>query len=624
MTSNCIAIDLKQPINDVCRKAFGHWKTVVFSVVMLLVSTTQLSAQEESLANRYFDQGEYEKALSIYLDLYKSNNSPFYYQRITKSYIALDDLDEAISFIKRSRKKSRGLTLQQDVDLVFIYRKMEDDKSAEKETESLINYIAKNPTRAQSVTRLLSEKGLYDISLRAYEAAEKANPNLRLTYQKSMVYAELGQLKDMYNSYVAMVEESPGYLTTVKSLMSRSLSTDPDDEYNEHVKATLLKRIQKTDNDELVDLLIHVFMHENNYPGALRQAIARDKRTGGNQNQVFSLGRLSAEQGNFKSAFEAFDYIIERKPPSDYVDVATVERLKTRKLELDQTPKQVDYEQLAKDIRRVLNMNDWRWPFSPLALTLAEIDAYVLDNVGDAIKHLKKIQDIPRIPDKLQIESRLLLGDIYLFHGKYTNALLAYTQAEKLAGDQPLGDEAKFRSGRVSYFQADFDYALSTFDVLKSSTSKHTANNAMKLSLLIRENTMLDTSYEAMTRFAQADLKYHRKLYEESLRELRLLSDDFPNHSLQDEILFLKAKIQRDKMQFEEAVVTLENMLERFPDGILADEALLMLGVIYSEELGQLDKAQNAFEILITDFPNSYYVSEARRRYRELRGDINF
>lgn len=614
------SIDVKQWFYNSSFK----WKTLVLPMFFLMVSATQISAQEEKLANRYFEQGEYEKALSIYLDLYKNNTSPFYYQRITKSYIALDDLDEAVNFVKRSRKKTRGLTLQQDVDLVFLYRKKEDEKSAEKETESLINYIASNPTRAQSVTRLLSEKGLFDVSLRAYEAAEKANPNIRLTYQKSMVYAELGQLKNMYNSYVAMVEESPGYLTTVKSLMSRSLSTDPDDEYNEHVKATLLKRIQKTDNDELVDVLIHVFMHENNYPGALRQAIARDKRTGNNQNQVFSLGRLSAEKGDYKTAYEAFDHILERKPPSEYADVATVERLKTQKLELDKTPNTAHYEQLSKDIKRVLNMNDWRWPYSPLALTLAEIDAYVLNHASDAIKHLKRIEDLPRMPEKLQIESRLLLGDIYLFHGKYTNALLAYAQAEKLAGDQPLGDEAKFRSGRVSYFQADFTYALSTFDVLKSSTSKHTANNAMKLSLLIHENTMLDTSYEAMTRFAQADLKYHRKLYEESLRELRLLNDDFPNHSLQDEILFLKAKIQRDKLQFEEATVSLENMLERFPDGILADEALLMLGVIYSEELGQPDKAQNAFEILMTDFPNSYFVSEARRRYRELRGDINF
>ncbi len=599
-----------------------RWVSSFILVCVVMVT----HGQEDKLANRYYEQGDYEKALDIYLDVYKKNPSPFFYQRITNSYIAIEAFDDAIGFVKKDMRKRRGASTLQQVDLIFLHRKNEDDKNAQKSIDQLLDDVVDQPGRVQTVARLLSDKGLYDVALKAYETAEKSNPNMRLTYQKAQIYAELGQLEDMYDSYIGLIEESAGYLATVKNLFSRSLSKDPNDPQNEYVKASLIKRIQKNSNENLADVLIHVFMHEENFSGALKQAIARDRRRGGDEHAILRLGMISAEKGDYETAYQAFDYIIERKPASSYNQVATVERLKTRKIELDNTPNTPasEYDELAKDARAILDMNQWMHPITELALTLADVEAFHRGNHKAAIADLNRLDDTPRISERVRIQGKLLLGDINLFAGKYLNARLAYAQAEKLAGDQPLGDEAKLRGGKVAYFQADFSYALSTFDVLKSSTSKHTANNAMKLSLLIRENTMLDTSYEAMTRFAQADLKYFRKRYDDALRELRLLINDFPQHSLHDEILFLKAKILYDTQEYATSSETLSELLSLFPDGILADEALLMMGKIHLNHLGNAEKASTYFEQLITVFPNSYFVSEARRLYRTIRGDINF
>lgn len=599
-----------------------RWLLVFF----YLLGLSSAYAQEESLAHRYYEQGEYQKALDIYLDVYNKNQSPYFYQRITNSFVALESFDEAISFVQKDMKKRRGGVMLQQVDLVFLQRKKGDRKQADKEINELMSFVAKQPGNVQNIVRLLSDKGLYDVALEAFETAEKANPNLRLTYQKAQIYAELGRLEDMYESYISLVEESPGYLNTIKNLFSRSLSQNAADPQNEFVKSSLIKRIQKTNNENLADVLIHVFMHEDNFAGALRQAMARDRRRGDDQHAILKLGKISAEKGDFTTAYQAFDYIIERKPPSKYEQSATVERMKTRKRELDDAAETTkdDYDELANNTRNILDMNQWMYPFTELALTLADVEAFQRNNTSAAVADLKRFDATPRIPNSQRIEAKLLLGDVYVYAGSYLNARLAYAQAEKLSGDQPLGDEAKLRSGKVAYFQADFSYALNIFDVLKSSTSKHTANNAMKLSLLIRENTMLDTSYEAMTRFAQADLKYFRKRYSEALRELRLLINDFPSHSLQDEILFLKAKILYDTQEYSESATTLENLLSIFPDGILADEALLMLGKLYLNHLDDVEKASAHFEQLITVFPNSYYVSEARNLYRNIRGDINF
>jgi tetratricopeptide (TPR) repeat protein len=595
-------------------------------LIIFLFTSGLIFAQEDQLANRYYEQGKYDKAVEIYLNLYKSNPSGFFYQRITSCYKELGDDEAAISFIRSDLRKNRYNEPRNQVDLIYYYGRLKNDKQQQKETDKLLDFIKDQPARVHNVSKMLSDKGLFELALTAFEAAEKAQPNMRLTYQKAQMYAELGRLEDMFDSYIDMIEQSPSYLTTVKSLLSRSLSKDPEDKHNQYVKAGLIKRLQKNSDEYMTDVLIHVFMHEENFAGALQQSFAQDKRRQGDQVTVYRLGQVSLEHEDFQTAFKAWDYIIEKKPPSEYANAAIVERFRTSKAELDrgQTEDTAAYTQLAKNILGFIESKNWGYPGADLARTLAEIEAFQLLDYSSAIRHLKRMDNVSRLPLDIRIQGKLLLGDINLFAGKYTDALLAYAQAEKLAGDQPIGDEAKLRMGKVAYFQADFTYALNTFDVLKSSTSKHTANDAMKLSLLIRENTMLDTNYEAMTRFAQAELLHFRKKYPAALRELRLLRNDFPGHTLQDEILLRKAKILIDTYKYEEAVETLESLISEYPDGILADETLLLLGNLYAGKRNNPELAMKYYEQLITQFPNSYFVSEARKNYRKLRGDINF
>ena len=72
--------------------------------------------------------------------------------------------------------------------------------------------------------------------------------------------------------------------------------------------------------------------------------------------------------------------------------------------------------------------------------------------------------------------------------------------------ENPIGHEAKLSSAKVAYFQGDFSWAQAQLKVLRASTSKLIANDAMKLSLLITDNYNLDTAELPMKTFAKADL----------------------------------------------------------------------------------------------------------------------
>ena len=68
--------------------------------------------------------------------------------------------------------------------------------------------------------------------------------------------------------------------------------------------------------------------------------------------------------------------------------------------------------------------------------------------------------------------------------------------------NDPLGHLAKFKNAQVYYFSGEYDWCQAQLDVLKASTSKLIANDALELSVLITDNYNMDTSETAMKLFA--------------------------------------------------------------------------------------------------------------------------
>ena len=78
-------------------------------------------------------------------------------------------------------------------------------------------------------------------------------------------------------------------------------------------------------------------------------------------------------------------------------------------------------------------------------------------------------------------------ADIRIASGDPWEAILLYSQVEKALKEEPLGHEAKYRNALVSYYLGEFGWAETKLDVLKASTEKLIANDAMKLSMFIKD-----------------------------------------------------------------------------------------------------------------------------------------
>ena len=82
-----------------------------------------------------------------------------------------------------------------------------------------------------------------------------------------------------------------------------------------------------------------------------------------------------------------------------------------------------------------------------------------------------------------------------------------------------------------------------------------------------------------------------------------------------------KAQVYISSNNFEKALYNLEIINSDWNYDILSDDALFKRAKIYDDFLKNSEKALSLYEQILTEHPDSIYVSESRKRYRFLRGD---
>ena len=137
--------------------------------------------------------------------------------------------------------------------------------------------------------------------------------------------------------------------------------------------------------------------------------------------------------------------------------------------------------------------------------TYAEFLAFKRNNPENGISILKEALKFPL--NEFQIgHLKTKLADILVFTGKFSSALIYYTQVQNDLKNHTIGQEARFKIAQTSFFKGDFEWAQSQLKVLKNSTSQLIANDALDLNLLITDNAVKDSLKIALKKYALADL----------------------------------------------------------------------------------------------------------------------
>jgi tetratricopeptide (TPR) repeat protein len=581
-------------------------------------STKAQTSDQDAIANQFYKSGEYDKALNIYKQLYQAKNgSSTYYKEYLNTLLKLKLYDDAEKIINKEIKQNPVAKL----DLGALYQEKGDLASADKIYNSVIQQMQPDQFSINDVANAFYGTGNFDFAIKTFLVGRKLLKDDNIfSYELLNLYRYKKMKDELTQESLKLIENQPELIPMIKGNLARTYENNND--YN-ILKSLLLKKIQKDpENTNYIDLLAWQYIQQQQYDLALIQLIALDKRTNGNGAKVYSLGDLLFENKAYETANKAFNYLIEKGPNSTYYISARVAILRSKNKQiLDGKYVREDITNLANDYENLLK------EFGSSAQTifairqLANLKAFYLNQYDEAEKLLESTLTFPNARPQTLAEVKIDLADIYILNNERWEAALLYGQVEKSFTNEPLGQEAKFKNAKLSFYNGDFTWAKAQLDVLKASTSQLIANDALDLSLLIQDNLAFDSTGNALKMYAKADLLQFKNLDIQSLTTLDSITVLYPQTDLSDDILMLKAKIYIKQNDFTKAAITFNNIITNYNNSIWADDALFQLAVLEEDKLNDKQNAQKHYQQLIEQFPGSLYVIEARKRFRNLRGD---
>ncbi len=157
--------------------------------------------------------------------------------------------------------------------------------------------------------------------------------------------------------------------------------------------------------------------------------------------------------------------------------------------------------------------------------------------------------------------------------------------------------------------------------MLKNSTSQLIANDALALNLLITDNAIPDSLKIALKKYAIADLLSFQNKNTQAIDTLEVILTEFKGHPIEDETLFKQAKLFELINEFEKAATNYIQIIALNKDDILADDAHYNLAELYLNQLNNIEKAKEYYQAIIFEYPSSIYLVDARKKFRQLRGD---
>ncbi len=604
-------------------------KTALFLFMILITSAAFSQVDAIALANEYYEQGEFEKALTEYKKLAKNNsNIPRIHDNYLKLLLSEEEFKEAEKYLKGVIKDNPENFFYQ-VDLGMLYKSQKEEEKSEQVFNDIIAEQAKDAGENQKtngirfLAQVFFEKNLREKALETYQQGRKAmNRPEMFSLELANAYQLMNQKQEMVLEYLIFSKSQPQNLSYVKNSFQRVL-TEPED--LDTLETTLYDFIQKDAGNPIYnDLLVWTHLQQKNFAAALRQARALDRRLQNNAENIINVGLIAFRNQEYKTGQKAFDYVLTEFPDSPsknlaqrYVLLADEEVVK-QTYPVDTTAIRsliVKYDAYKENLRDVFNIIDAN-------RRVAHLYAFYLNEIPKAIEILTENVNQPVGKHRVIAESKMDLADIYLLNEEPWESILLYAQVERMFKDEPLGYEAKLKSAKLSYFKGEFELAQSHLDILKLATSREIANDALNLSILIKNNTVFDSTDVVMQEYANIELQLFQNQKNEAIVALNQMIEKYPNHSIIDEVYFLMAKTERELGHFDKALAALGIINQTHYYEILGDDALFLTGVILEDDLKDKEKAMDVYLQLLEKYKGSIFVSEARKRLRELRGDF--
>ena len=586
--------------------------------ILLLLPLTVANAQNDLLAKNYLEQGEYEKALLLYTKLYKKNKNFNYFKAIITSNQQLENYKEAEKIIL-NKLDAKRIIPQLYVELGYNYSLQRNDSLATINYDKAILFV-KETVRfnyGRSVGQTFEKYSLIEEAIATYTVAMEVFPDSDFSYQLAKLYGEQGNLEKMFDSYLTLIKKNRSYLGVAQQNFSQYISDNSTEEGNVLLRKSLLRKLQKQPDVLYNELLSWLFIQQKDYKKAFLQEKAIYKRMGDeDMSGIADIAYIATNDEDYENATLIVNYLLENASTLEGKIAGHQHLMKIKR----KTSKKRDYPEIEKEYLRLFSEFGEGKKTYQLQLDFNYFEAFKNQKKDFAIANLKKFSKEP-LTRYQKARVKMLLADILVFDERFNEALIHYSQIQNEVKGDLIAQEARFKVAKTSYFKGDFSWAQVQLDVLKKSATQLIANDAMHLSLMIKDNSLEDSTQTALKQYARADLLTFQNKRAEAILILENLLLNHKGEKIEDEALYKLGELYEANAEYTKAVKKYRTLIEFYNDDILADDAYYRLAKLFETKLNQPQKAKEYYELIIFNYENSIYFVEARKKFRLLRGD---
>ena len=594
-------------------------KHVLFLLAMVIGLSSVLGQRDDTgqlvMADNYFKRGEFQKALLTYKKLYEGKPYNYnYLYKIVETYQQLEQYNQAEAVLKSRIDKSRIPSIL--VELGYNYQLKDSMAIAKSFYDEAINSIDIKPLNVYAVGQRFEKHSLLQEAITSYKKGSALLPDRNFSVQLARIYGDLGDIENMFSSYLEYVSFKPNALNNIKRNFNQFVSENKDNTNNKTLRLLLLRRIQANPDTYWYDLLSWLYIQEGQYSKSFIQEKALYRRNPESLDRIVELAITAMDDDDIETATTIFTYLIESSQDKDIVLLAHQSLLEMQTN--NALPQELD--KINENYVKLFEEFGIYASTLPLQLSYGEFLAFNYGKPKEASEFLKASYKLDISPYQEALV-KLKLADILVLQEKFNEALIFYTQIKSNLKNSGIAQKAAYKIAKTSYYKGDFDWAESQLKILKSATTQLIANDALDLKLLISDNKYDDTTQTALRYYAKADLMAFQNKTSQAIKLLDKVLTEHNGESITDQALFKQAELYEQQQRYDKAEANYQKIIADYREDILIDDAYYYLAELYNNYLGKPEEAKALYEKVIFNHEDSIYFVEARKKFRMLRGD---
>jgi len=585
-------------------------KAVLIAILSAHVVFCQTNA---TMSERYFSQGDYKSATALFEVLQKSH--PYntqYLKRLVTCYQEMGNHHKAEKILKKTLLDNPSQKYLH-VEIGYNLDRQQKKELAKKAYLRALEAIQSDSSLGGIIGRMFQQNNLLNYALEAYSKTMNLDQNANFKFQMAQIYGEKGEFEKMFDAYMELVDDNENHVGNIQRYMNRYIDDNPLSRNNIALKKSLLKKSLRNPKNVWNQLLSWLFTKQKEYEKSFVQEKTLFRRDPKDLAPIFKLAKIAFEDKEYLTARKCLNFLLNNSNVLEEKLGAELYLLKIAR----KTSNKNSLHLFEKTLQEYgINQN---------TLTIQkEYADHLIFQENDPLKGIEILENALDLTKNTfrRGEIKLKLGEAFLFCGRFNKALLHFSQVQNQLKNHPLSHEARFKVAQTSYFKGDFAWAKLQLKVLKSSTSQLIANDAVHLFLVISDHESRDSIPTGLRAFAKAALLTYQNKTKMALSTYDTILRKYRGFPIEDEALFNQAHLYLKENLYEKAIENFLKIISIDSEGMLVDDSYYLLAEIYKNHLKDLKKATEYYQKIIFERTSSIHLVEARRKYRELRGDV--